>query len=119
MNGEPQRTKIDIELPNGSIVSMIMEGTKLVGVTSRIELAGLIAKTPLVGDDGKLPVNRGNVLSFFGKGPCPFPGCEELRAAYEAEKKLAENGGCTDCKKSGLIQKYIPLVTKAMTKGGL
>ena len=67
-------------------------------------------------------VSEGEVIPFFGFGPCWFDGCEKLREEYRREKddmtkKAEEQGGqCSDCDLAALQAKYRRLVKDALAR---
>lgn len=47
-------------------------------------------------------------IKLFGKEPCWFPGCAELREQYSQElAALEQAGGCKGCEKGVLMRKYL------------
>ena len=57
-----------------------------------------------------IPPKEQKILSFFSPtSPCPFVGCEELRAKFNEEKK-ALGSDCSDCDEGQLIAKYRKII---------
>lgn len=74
------------------------------------------------GENGQLIIDsvapqEQEAISFFGERPCWFPGCEELRALFKAEKEAAGGSECSGCDEGAIIRKFLPVVRESIKNG--
>lgn len=113
--------KLHFNGPDGEHFALQTTHGKLVAVENKEVALRLIGKLPEA-DNGKpekkrprVPVADDEISPFFGKGPCFFTGCEELRASYRKElETLAKGGNCSDCDKGAVVRKYQERVRHAI-----
>lgn len=63
----------------------------------------------------EIPEDEQAVMDFMAGKECWFPGCEELREAYNREyDEAGGDGGCTTCQKNKIMRKYVPKIKQAV-----
>lgn len=66
----------------------------------------------------RVPNKEQIIMSFFApNAPCPYPGCEGLRAEYnKAIADLEKDGPCDDCDKGQVVREFRERVEKLYAK---